>query len=157
MEAAVPGQDLVWAAAFPEVAAEELERAAPAEAARARADRAAEVAARAAPEAARMLEICGARRGREAVAAVAQAQAPVAQAREPVEALAVAQAAPEVVVAALAVSEVAASEEEAAQEDLARERARQVAAPVVEVAPEVAAGVAHLEALPEPAAIRANG
>jgi len=136
--AAVPAQDSVWAAASPAV--EELERA----------DQVEGVAAQAALEAELMQEICGVRRGREAVAALAQAQ-------EPVEVLVVAQAArvdPEVVAAALAVSEVA----EAVLEEAARERAPRVAAPVVWVAPEVAlAAVAQLEALPDPAATRANG
>ena len=145
-EAVVPDQDLVWAAAFPEVAEEELERAAPAEVARARADQAEGVAARAAPEAEvaaeLMLEICGARRGREAVAAAAQA----------------ARVDPEGVAAALAASEEAeTAQEEVAQAEAARERALQVAAPAAEVAPEVAAGVARLEGLPDPAATRANG
>jgi hypothetical protein len=97
------------------------------------------VVALAAPEAELMLEICGARRGREAVAVVAQA-------REPVEVLAVAQAArvdPEGVVAVLA--------------EAARERVLRVAVPAAEVASEVAAGVAQLEALPDPAATPANG
>jgi len=115
--AAVPAQDSVWAAASPEV--EELE---PAEEAQARAVQAEGVAAQAALEAELMQEICGVRRGREAVA--------LAQAQEPVEVLVVAQAArvdPEVVAAALAVSEVA----EAVLEEAARERAPRVAAPVV--------------------------
>jgi len=140
VEAAVPAQDSVWAAASPAV--EELERA----------DQVEGVAVRAALEAELMLAICGARRGREAVAAVAQA-------REPVEALAVAQAVrvdPEGVVAALAALQVA----EAALEE-APERAWQVAAPVAEVeqavASEVVVGVAQLEALPDPAETQANG
>src|SRR6266853_2008855 len=106
VEAAVPDQDSVWAAASPAV--EELERA----------DQVEGVAAQAALEAELMQEICGVRRGREAVAALAQAQ-------EPVEVLVVAQAArvdPEVVAAALAVSEVA----EAVLEEAARERAPRV-------------------------------
>ena len=102
-----------------------------------------------------MLGTCGVRRGRGAVAVVAQA-------REPVEVLAavqVARAAPEGVVAALAVSVVA----EAARAEAARERVLRAAASAVEVASElvaaseVAAGVALLEALPHPAATRANG
>ena len=128
--AAVPAQDSVWAAASPEV--EELE---PAEEAQARAVQAEGVAAQAALEAELMQEICGVRRGREAVAALAQAQ-------EPVEVLVVAQAArvdPEGVVAVLA--------------EAARERVLRVAVP----AAEVAAGVAQLEALPDPAATPANG
>jgi hypothetical protein len=133
VEAAAQDQDSVWAAASPEVAVEEQERA------QARALQAEGAAAQAAEL---MLEICGARRGREAVAMVAQAQ-------EPVEVLAVAQAArvdPEGVVAALAVSEEA-----------ALERVFPVAVPAAEVAAEVVAGVAQLEALPDPAATPANG
>jgi hypothetical protein len=140
VEAAVPDQDSVWAAAFPEVAAE---------VARVRADQAEGAAARAAPEVELMPEICGARRGREAVAAVAQA-------REPVEVLAVAQAArvdPEGVVAAQAASEAV----EAALEEEAPERALQAQALAVQVASEVAAGLAQWEALPDPAETQANG
>ena len=141
--AGVPAQDSVWAAVFPEV--EERE---PAEEAQARAVQAEGVAAQAALKAELMLEICGVRRGREAVAVVAQA-------REPVEALVVARVDPEGVAAALAASEVA----EAALEGVPRERALQVAAPAAEVAPELASEVevAQLEALPDPAATRANG
>jgi hypothetical protein len=94
-----------------------------------------------------MLEICGVRRGREAIAVAAQG-------REPVEVLAVAQAVsvdPEGVVAAA--SEVA----EAALAEAARERVLQAAAPAVEVVSEVAAGVAQLEAPLEPAGTQANG
>jgi hypothetical protein len=135
VEAAVPDQDSAWAAAFREV--EELE---PAEEAQARAVQAEGAAAQAALEAELMLGICGVRRGREAVAVVAQA-------REPVEALAVAQAARvdlEGVAAALAALELALAE-------AVRERVLRVV-PAAE-----AASVVRLAALPRPVATRANG
>jgi hypothetical protein len=142
-EAAVLDQDLVWAVAFPAVVAEEAEPAAQVEAP-AQADQAAGLAA---PAAVLMLEICGVRLGREAIAVVAQG-------REPVAVLALAQVVPvdpeEVVAAA---SEVA----EAALAGAAREQVLRVAVPAVEVASEVAAGVAQLEALQDPAGTQANG
>jgi hypothetical protein len=156
VEAAVPDQDSVWVAASPVV--QELERAAPEEVAQARADQARagqaeELVVLAAPEAEvaaeLMPEICGVHRGREAVVAVAQAL-------EPVEVLVEAQVArvdPEGVAAALVVSAL----EEVALPEEARERALQAAALVVEVASEVAARVAQLEALPDPAETQANG
>jgi hypothetical protein len=157
-EVAVLDQDLVWAVAFPAVVAEEAEQAAQVEAP-AQADQAAGLAA---PAAALMLEICGVRRGRGAIAVVAQGPA------EPVEGLAVAQAVPvdpEGVLAAAQVvpvdlEEVVAAASEVAEAALAgaaRERVLQAAAPAVEVASEVAAGVAQLEAPLEPAGTQANG
>jgi hypothetical protein len=142
-EAAVLDQDLVWAVASLAAVVAEAEPAAQVEAP-AQADQAAGLAASAV---ALMPEICGVRRGREAIAVVAQGP-------EPVEVLAVAQAVPvdpEGVVAAA--SEVA----EAALAEAARERVLQAAAPAVEVVSEVAAGVAQLEAPLEPAGTQANG
>jgi hypothetical protein len=140
-EAAVLDQDLVWAVASLAVVAEELELAVPAAEAQARAHQPEGVAA---PAAALMPGICGVRRGREAIAVVAQG-------REPVEVLAVAQAVP------VAPEGVVAAASEAALAGAAREQVLQVAAPAAEVASEVVAEVAQLEALPVPAGTQANG
>jgi hypothetical protein len=139
-EAAVLDQDLVWAVASLAVVGAELELAAPAEA-QARAHQPEGVAA---PAAALMPGICGVRRGREAIAVAAQG-------REPVEVLAVAQAVP------VAPEGVVAAASEAALAGAAREQVLQVAAPAAEVASEVVAEVAQLEALPVPAGTQANG